>query len=642
MLLPAPKVAHLIIPYRRNAVFVGRNNELEQLASRIPPLNSPDHCQLNAVVGLDGVGKSELALEAAYRIYKKYSPCSVFWVRSDSEGSLQADYARIMKKLDVPVRSGNVVSQVNQELDSRPGPWLLVFDGVDEKEPFFKKWQDNEWLPNNKVGSILMTTGNRGIAISLEAEIVDLSFMNDEETLDFFKHRLGSIDAGIDFNGKDADTVKLLRLLAGLPLAIHLAAEYINNNKCTIQYYVEQWSKQDAKMIDSLCVYPSGQQTHGSDVSRRAVAATWLITLEKIRQNTKASFEWMKFIAQCGQKNIPISMIERETGVTLYDAIGELMAYSFVTRPEYGSECIDVHPLVQLVMRIWLSQRGQGRSTTLGTIEGLQLPFPTSETLDKWKDEIDHVESMLEQHSDDGTGYMQSVWRVVYMAGHARYLLNDKTRATMLHDRAMRMESLNPASLSATAARLRREGKHKEAEVQYNEMVKQHKAAFENGHPSVTEQEKHLASTLLLQGNSESAIKIYSRVLSVEERMLGRGHPATLATRRNLGLSLKANGDLAGAIAHYEVLLRVEKETLENVSAATISSMDELAILYQQQAQYTQSESLLRRIVQRKNGIYGEHHPSTRASKRLLTLAQQRRYSLSKDGGTASRTDDMR
>ncbi|OJI95773.1 hypothetical protein ASPVEDRAFT_77554 [Aspergillus versicolor CBS 583.65] len=638
----APSIAHVMIPGRRNKDFAGRNIELERLASLIPPSSSENHCPVNAIVGLDGVGKSELAMEAAYRLHENYSDCSMFWVRSDSEESLKADYEGIMKALGLPVQPDNAVREVNQELDNRPGPWLLIFDGVDEKETFFKKWLDSEWLPKNKVGSILITTGNRGIASKLEAVTVDLSFMNDNEALDFLTRRLGSTHAGIDPTGQDADTVELLRLLAGLPLAIDLATKYINNTMCTVRDYVELWRKQGGKMIRSLCEFPSGQQRHSSDVSRRAMAATWLITLERIQQNTKASFEWMKFIAQCDQRNIPISMIERETGVTLNDAIEELMAYSFVTRPEYGSQCIDVHPLVQLAMKIWLSQRGQGKSTTLRTIERLQLPFPTSETLDKWKDEIGHVESMLEQHSDESIGYVQSVWRVIYMAGHARYLLNDKTRATMLHGRAMRMEALNPANLSATAARLRREGKYQEEEMQYNEVVKQHKVIFENDHPIVTEQEKHLASTLLMQGNTESAIKIYSRVLSVEERMLGTEHPCTLATRRSLGLSLKANGDLAGAIAHYEALLRVEKETLENISAAAISSMDELAILYQQQAQYTQSESLLRRIVRRKNGIYGEHHPSTRASKRLLTLAQERRYSLSKDAGTAPRTDDMR
>ncbi|KAL3493964.1 hypothetical protein BJX62DRAFT_223567 [Aspergillus germanicus] len=534
----SPRIIHVVMPYEQNDEFVGRKNQLTELARLIHPDSSPDHCQVNVIVGLYGKVDRDLSL---------------FWVRADSEKSLETDYEHIRDRLGMVFQPSSMVRQVNVELNQRPGRWLLIFDGVDENETFFQNWRQNAWF-TNKAGSI--------------ARIIDLSFLDEEEARELLMRDLRSTDALIDSRGEDADIDELISLLAGLPLAIKLASQYIGGT-------------------NRLCESPSGQQRRSSPLSRRAVAATWLITLKKIKEANAGSYERMKFIAQCGDKNIPISMIQTQTGVEAHDAIGDLMAYSLVRRPEHGADRIDVHPLVQLAMKIWLSEIGQGNQTTTGTLEELKLSFPTRENLHVWKTQISHVEKILAQHNNEDTRYVGAVWRVLYLS-----------EATTLHQRAMRMEVLKPASVSAPT----------EAEVQYNEALKQESDALHNVDPTVTEQEKHLACTLLLQGKCDPAIERYRRVLSKEEDMLGKGHPCTLATRRSLGLALKATGDLTGAVAQFEALRPVEKETLDNATATDIRNMDELAILYQQQGRI--------------------QHPSTQASQSLWKLAHERGSSL--------------
>ncbi|RYO81839.1 hypothetical protein DL763_008436 [Monosporascus cannonballus] len=57
---------HFLVPFGRNENFVGRDSILEQLLERIPPSANRDDCQRTAIEGLGGVGKTQVALEAAY------------------------------------------------------------------------------------------------------------------------------------------------------------------------------------------------------------------------------------------------------------------------------------------------------------------------------------------------------------------------------------------------------------------------------------------------------------------------------------------------------------------------------------------------------------------------------------------------
>jgi hypothetical protein len=57
-----------------------------------------------AIVGLGGVGKTQIALETAFRIRDKYPDCSVFWVPAINTTSFEAAYRDIGRKLQLAVR----------------------------------------------------------------------------------------------------------------------------------------------------------------------------------------------------------------------------------------------------------------------------------------------------------------------------------------------------------------------------------------------------------------------------------------------------------------------------------------------------------------------------------------------------------
>ncbi|KAJ0414562.1 hypothetical protein BJY00DRAFT_318647 [Aspergillus carlsbadensis] len=639
----APSKPYIELPYSRNENFVGRQEQLAQLARLIPPGNKPERCQLNALVGLDGIGKTDLAMEAVHRLREEDPNCSVFWVRADSLESLRVDYGRIRQTMGLVVQTTeDVVRQVNRELSTRPGPWLLIFDGVDDNEEFFRRWSEPEWFPASKVGSILLTLGNKDLAVYFGANIIDVHYLPDEDSIQLLRRGLGGSNTLIDPEGKESHTAELIRLLGGLPLAIDFAARYINATKSTVAEYLELWRTQDEEMISRLCEPPVEKTQHSTPTSRRPLAATWLITLDQLRRTKPAALKWMHMISKCSSTNIRISMIESDTEVKASSVIGDLIAYSLVTRPDNGMDFIDVHPLVQLAMKICLVQTGEWESTTVAITARLKHPFPAAKSIGHWKTDIGHVESIIGQYSDKDAQYQQPLWKALYAAGQARYLLNDEAKAEALHRRALRMEALKPATASTNGARLRREGKYQKAEELYQEAAEEQRAAFGEDHPTVMEQQKHLACTQLLQSKYQAAIQTYADVLAVEKSTLGEKHASTIATRKTLALAQKMSGDREGAIAQYEHIFDLETPEKNDELPTSVTGidhlligMDDLAIMYQQEGQHAQSEKLLRRILRRKKETYGEQHPSTRATEKLLKLAEERRCSLPPDDATS-------
>lgn len=121
--------SHWMVPFDQNEGFVGREAILRRLLARIPPTANNDACQRTVVQGLGGVGKTQIALEAAYRLRGADPSCSVFWVPAVNATIFENAYREIGRLLGVAGIDDNKadVKALIQAAISREeaGPWLL-------------------------------------------------------------------------------------------------------------------------------------------------------------------------------------------------------------------------------------------------------------------------------------------------------------------------------------------------------------------------------------------------------------------------------------------------------------------------------------------------------------------------------------
>ena len=84
-----------------------------------------------AISGLGGVGKTQLAIEYAYRHAAEYDV--VWWVRAEETATLAADYAALAGPLNLPQKDAPdqriVVEAVRRWFTLHTG-WLLVLDNA--------------------------------------------------------------------------------------------------------------------------------------------------------------------------------------------------------------------------------------------------------------------------------------------------------------------------------------------------------------------------------------------------------------------------------------------------------------------------------------------------------------------------------
>src|SRR6266480_1309294 len=141
------------VPYQRNPYFTGQEAILTLLHNQFRVDGSTASTRIEAISGLGGIGKTQLALEYAYRHGNEYQ--TVLWANADARESLVSEYVALATFLGLPEHEaqdqGMVVEAVKYWLDTHDR-WLLILDNADDVA------MARDFLPQARKGHILLTT----------------------------------------------------------------------------------------------------------------------------------------------------------------------------------------------------------------------------------------------------------------------------------------------------------------------------------------------------------------------------------------------------------------------------------------------------------------------------------------------------
>lgn len=620
--------APFIVPFSRNDRFVGRESQLAELETK---LSGDKQTTRFAIVGPGGTGKSQLALELAYRTRQNNQNCSVFWIDASNLDRLNQSYAWIAQKLNIPSwddEKTDTKQLVKLHLEGRGArQCLLIFDNTEETNlgslGFFGPEATDliGYLPQSELCSIVFTTTDSNIAKRLASQnIVELQHLTPITAQRMFEKYLDT-----PLSASEQQEAKLLlQELFYLPLAIVQAAACINNTGLNAPQYRSQLGGQmkpafkhsDEVTEDKLRGYGT----------KNPVATTLFVSMDKIRIENALAADYLYLAACVDSKDIPLDFLQASSPGDREDAMKMLSRYDLITRRPTES-AFDLHRLVHHALRERLQTQGQRGRWTEHAITQLIRVFPDNDysNRSKWRRLLPHAKHALSQSSSDpeGTERLDLIWKCA-MALHSdgQYSESEELFVQVRQTRRRVLGDKDPDTLTSMeklALSFYKQGKLWPAEELFMEVIDGRKITLGAEHVDTLSSMRKLASVFWHLGRWEKTQELNAYVLESRRRILGEEHLDTLISLADLASIYKNQGRWGAAEELEAQIMETRERVLDNEHPDTLISMANLASTYGNQGRWKEAKELEVHVMEIRKRVLGNEHPDTLTS--MVNLA---------------------
>ncbi|MFI6234834.1 FxSxx-COOH system tetratricopeptide repeat protein [Micromonospora sp. NPDC050784] len=551
-------------------LFVGRQDEFAEL-EEVMSAGSGVICQ--AVHGLGGVGKTELALQYAHRWRERY--LVRWWVTADSpaaiESGLAALTARLNPELVLTATAAEAAGWAVGWLQNQSG-WLLVLDNVEQRsdvEPL---------LAQLDTGHLLITTRRDVNWETLVDGCLRLDMLDRESAVRLLLER-----------GDQQDLLAgavLADELGYLPLALQQAAGYLRQTRLPASVYLDRLRAQPAEVLNTIAE---------GDQAERAVAQVWLLTLDRLREIRPAAIDLLRILSCYAPDDVPRSVLAgyAEQYGAVDEALSALASYNLVTLTQ---TTVSTHRLLQTVVRSQAQIQAEGdyrdeRSElpeslwqqvlgrALALLDQARPPGNPSEDVDtwpQWRAFAPHVEEFVQHKPEDSVDltFAYLLGQIgLYHYTQARYgqALQAEKRALEISEAALPAGHPDIATrLDNLAGTLGVLGRSEEALPLRRRALEISEAALPAGHPAIATRLNNLAYTLGALGRAEEALPLRWRALEISEAALPAGHPDIATRLNNLAHAL-------GVLGRSEEALPLRRRALEISEAALPAGHPDIA-----------------------------------------------------------------
>ncbi|MCL4528588.1 MAG: DUF4062 domain-containing protein, partial [Chloroflexi bacterium] len=260
-----------LVPFPHNPDFVGRDEDLAALHTMLQQSNSPVGIRPTVLVGLGGIGKTQLAVEYAHAFRDFYND-GIFWINAINPLLLEfAALAETLGIVDKETPRDAAAHKACAYLDDRPGA-LVIFDNVVEPGDLNIPFAQGLVVANLRCRTIF-TTRQRAfpkgfqpfeVQVLREAAAMHLLLRSRKEIL-----RTDHPEWGI--------ARIICASLGWLPLALELAAAYLTEYpEVTLNNYLTRLRTEGKlKTVDDTELRPSDLPTRHEVAVKATLLTQW-------------------------------------------------------------------------------------------------------------------------------------------------------------------------------------------------------------------------------------------------------------------------------------------------------------------------------------------------------------------------------
>ncbi len=636
----------------RNADFTGRAEELGRLRNRLTGRSgSPADGGAQALHGLGGVGKSQLALEYAYRYLPDYDV--VWWVPAQRPGSITTELAELARVLDLrgslsdTDASAAVRNALTEGVPHRR--WLLVFDNAEDPATL------REFLPGGE-GHVIITSRNQ--VWNRDATELEVDVFTPEESVAHLRRRLPGLDA--------AQARRLAEALGDLPLAVEHAAAYLLLTGMSVATY-----------LDLLDTYPSDMFGEAPETDYPLpIMTTFAASLDRLEAEWPAARRLLQMSVFLGPEAFSQALVFKSPEmfralsahdprsrppVQLLGGLVHAVRRLSLAKVDAQQDTIQVHRLLQSLLRMQLTEaeRDEIRGEVQGVLAGQRplggevedpvnraaferirphLAACSAESSDRPEVRqlmIDLVR--LQWRSGDfelgraEADRIDALWSGTLGEDHEQTLALRCMRANLQRDLGEYQQSLelsrrtwerqcalfgegDPGTLVTArgmAAGMRALGMYREALERDQKTYESLLGQFIEEDGEVLKLSHNLAIDYRLLGDSRSAQKFDERTERTHRLALGPAHSGTLRSQLYLARDKRDNGEIREAAVDLERLLGTYRASQGDDHPETLRAAKSFAVSLRVLGEYERAAELTRDTYARYVRRYGENHHDT-------------------------------
>ncbi|MBN1139102.1 MAG: hypothetical protein JXM73_21155 [Anaerolineae bacterium] len=444
-------VVRFRVPFPRNQDFVGREADLQQLHALLLAGDSPVGVQPAGLTGMGGIGKTQLAVEYAYR-YRQVYPGGIYWI--NAAAPLAQEFARLGRLLDPETVKGSVEGQIDavSEHVTRHSDTLLILDNLPDPS-LLNLPLGPGWVPAALPCRVLFTTRRRDLGRFRPVEVTVLPETAALALLLRHPRRREILDPGHPDHG----WARVICLTVGhLPLALELASAFLGRylGISLFDYRLRLLREGAIDTVDDTHLRPEEMPTRHEVAVEATLKTSWqaladkdarliMVTAGQLAESEQIPIERLWLLS-----GLPVELRSGHPS-RLERAVETLVEGSLLER--LADDAVRLHPLVREFTRRQIPAGYTGESFRAAAAGNLLAALGSFQDLEKavgWRGVdavVDDLRAALGLCPEmDGTRTELSLLERL-MDGEAYYLRNwnpDREPyyfAQRLHYRAMRL-----------------------------------------------------------------------------------------------------------------------------------------------------------------------------------------------------------
>ena len=628
------------------AHFTGRKSELAKIKSMLTPRqdNIPAQC---AIVGMPGLGKTQLALKHTLEVFDQARGPMVFWTSAATTEKLAQALCKILDLVDHVDRDHtdqNVrLSAAQRWLEGTghdfPLPWLLVLDNVNEESvPFLR-----EHLPRtNGRGAMLFTMRSIDVASALLTSdlnqgILELEVLNPTDASNLLLAELQASKPN-DTASQIVKAEKLVKCVGRLPLAIGHVASFANQHLKGLDYILHLFEDQHAMEV-------LGWDNNLSKYEQRSVMITFSSKLDDLAAASPVNSLLLQMLSLFDPESIALDMIKQGAY-----PIRDLRAYSEERKPKLSEPPMLMHQgaLPQPKRRFMQKFRNKlhRRAGSPSKIDGVTGQTEASTCNSQDEDINDSRALEISELLDDPVEFPKAI-QLLRKSSFLSHQSSDNGGDIRIHDlvrsvirhRARQSVSDSLCFRMATAT-----VDYVFSVAEYPSLSSECWSLYEMGLPhyrslvafqmqqqgcniALARASRAVARYLDCRGRDLEAIKTLKEILPLQEDYHGVKNLDYIESLDELAFYLHSE-DAPETESLLEQSLKLRREALGDTHLGTLKMMTNLANFYSKLNRHEEALTLMERVVDTMKLRFGTEHEDTLERQRDLAqvYVKQGRY----------------